>query len=277
MYPTDRQLGQLTENEILYSTAEKLFVTGNYESAEVYYDQIINSGESLNTKLEAYSRKYSIGKLMRRTPGYFTNLNSTYLSLTQTTNDTLLRKIFSQLATLSLIGQQEYVPAIGEFDNIVQQNQGSEEAVYANIDALTTALLVEGNDSTLGKRADGKYLIKNAGDYYSKLNSLLMKNFGVEKDKQKEAVLPKSYTLYQNYPNPFNPSTTIKYDLPKAGKVELIIYDILGRKVKTLLNREQPAGKYEINFDAHSLASGIYIFRLIVNDYVAAKKMILLK
>ena len=102
LYPTDREVGQLTGNEILYSTAEKLFVTGNYESAEEYYDQIINSSESLNNKLAAYSRKYLIGKLMRRTPGYFTNLNSTYLSLAQTANDTLLQNIFSQLATLSL-------------------------------------------------------------------------------------------------------------------------------------------------------------------------------
>ena len=104
-----------------------------------------------------------------------------------------------------------------------------------------------------------------------------MKNFGVEREQGDNRDIPTIYLLYQNYPNPFNPSTTIKYDISKSGKVELKVYDILGREVKTLIDKEQEAGRYEINFDAHSLASGVYFYRLTVNDYVAAKKMILLR
>jgi hypothetical protein len=97
--------------------------------------------------------------------------------------------------------------------------------------------------------------------------------------------IPLTYSLSQNYPNPFNPTTTIRYQLPESGKVSLIIYDILGREVKTLVNEFKINGKYEVSFYASSLASGIYLYRLIVSarstssgqDYIDVKKMILLK
>jgi hypothetical protein len=97
--------------------------------------------------------------------------------------------------------------------------------------------------------------------------------------------IPITYSLEQNYPNPFNPATTIRYQLPKDGMVTLKIYDILGAEVLTLVNEEKIAGKYEVNFDASRLASGVYIYRLNVNDpsassgqsFVNVKKMVLLK
>jgi hypothetical protein len=97
--------------------------------------------------------------------------------------------------------------------------------------------------------------------------------------------IPITYSLEQNYPNPFNPATTIRYQLPKDGMVTLKVYDILGAEVATLVNEEKIAGKYEVNFDASRLASGVYIYRLNVNDpsassgqgYVNVKKMVLLK
>jgi hypothetical protein len=85
------------------------------------------------------------------------------------------------------------------------------------------------------------------------------------------------YELYQNYPNPFNPVTTIKYQIPKSGIVSLKVYNILGKEIKTLVNDEKTKGRYEIRFDASNLASGVYIYRIQVNDYVSVKKMILVK
>jgi len=87
----------------------------------------------------------------------------------------------------------------------------------------------------------------------------------------------KEYALAQNYPNPFNPTTTISYQLPKAGHVTLKIYDVLGNEVKTLVNENKEVGRYTAAFDASSLASGVYIYRLQANDYLATKKMLLLK
>jgi hypothetical protein len=86
-----------------------------------------------------------------------------------------------------------------------------------------------------------------------------------------------NYELYQNYPNPFNPSTTIRYDVFEDGIVTLKIYDILGQEVRTLVNEFQPQRRYEVQFNSAGLASGVYIYRLQVNDYVQSKKMMLLK
>ena len=88
---------------------------------------------------------------------------------------------------------------------------------------------------------------------------------------------PLKYDLYNNYPNPFNPSTIIKYDLPKSSFVKLIIYDILGRKIKTLVNKEQIAGKYEVPFIGSNLASGVYFYRIEAGNFIETKKMVLLK
>jgi hypothetical protein len=85
------------------------------------------------------------------------------------------------------------------------------------------------------------------------------------------------YSLSQNYPNPFNPSTAIKYQLPHSGKVSLIIYDLLGREVASLVNQFKFAGTYEISFNASSLPTGVYFYQLKVNDYLSLKKMILIK
>ena len=95
---------------------------------------------------------------------------------------------------------------------------------------------------------------------------------GVESD-----FVPLSYSMQQNYPNPFNPATSIKYQIPKSGLVNLKVFDLLGRELTTLVNENKIAGFYEINFDASKLASGIYIYQLKVNDFTSSKKMILIK
>jgi thermolysin len=86
-----------------------------------------------------------------------------------------------------------------------------------------------------------------------------------------------SYDLMQNYPNPFNPATTITYQLPKDGMVTLKIYDAIGTEVITLVNEYKPTGRYNVTFNASSLASGVYFYRLQVNDFTSSKKLILMK
>jgi hypothetical protein len=86
-----------------------------------------------------------------------------------------------------------------------------------------------------------------------------------------------SYDLSQNYPNPFNPSTTIKYQIPKAGQVTIKVYDILGNEVANLVNEFKNEGRYNVNFDASKLASGVYIYQIKSNEYISSKKMMLLK
>jgi hypothetical protein len=90
-------------------------------------------------------------------------------------------------------------------------------------------------------------------------------------------IIPKDFALLQNFPNPFNPSTKIKYDLPKAGKVKIEIFNLLGQKVATLLNEQMPAGSHEIEFTAKDLPSGIYLYRIEAGSYIDTKKMLLMK
>ncbi len=110
------------------------------------------------------------------------------------------------------------------------------------------------------------------GTYLFKLSDIAT---GVEDDNK--SLLPVKFSLSQNYPNPFNPTTIINFQIPKFSLVTLKIYDILGREIRTLVNENRPAGNYKINFNAENLSSGIYLYRIIVDDFIQTKKMILLK
>jgi len=99
-------------------------------------------------------------------------------------------------------------------------------------------------------------------------------------------ITPKNFSLEQNYPNPFNPSTTISYQLPKAGNVTLKVFDVLGREVATLVDEYRNAGSYNVQFTMNNLpavrqdvqlSSGIYFYQLKTGDFVETKKMLLIK
>ena len=90
------------------------------------------------------------------------------------------------------------------------------------------------------------------------------------------------FALHQNYPNPFNPTTTILYDLPEAATVHLVIYDVLGRQVRTLVNQDLTAGYHTAIWDAtddmgRPLSGGLYIYRIKAGSYSKTRKMVLLK
>jgi len=89
--------------------------------------------------------------------------------------------------------------------------------------------------------------------------------------------IPKKFILYQNYPNPFNGTTIIKYELPKRAFVNLALYDVLGRKVKTIINENKEPGKYKSKLEGGDLSSGIYFYRLQSGSFISTKKMLLLK
>lgn len=96
-------------------------------------------------------------------------------------------------------------------------------------------------------------------------------------DGQHTANTPSKFSLSQNYPNPFNPTTIISYNLPKSDYVELKVYDMLGREISTLVNEQKSAGKYDVKFDASGLASGMYFYKIITNDFRQIKKMMLVR
>ncbi|MEP0862573.1 MAG: T9SS type A sorting domain-containing protein, partial [Ignavibacterium sp.] len=102
------------------------------------------------------------------------------------------------------------------------------------------------------------------------------------KGKKKELnyqgeTIPKEFALSQNYPNPFNPTTVISWQSPVASHQTLKVYDILGNEVVTLVDEHREAGRYKVEFDASSLASGVYIYKLTAGSFVSSKKMMVVK
>ncbi|NOY60438.1 MAG: S8 family serine peptidase [Calditrichaeota bacterium] len=128
-----------------------------------------------------------------------------------------------------------------------------------------------------------------SGDISEKFNGWQMDDIFLREDiaqkveiaEQTEAI-PETYTLEQNYPNPFNPTTTITYRMPRAGKVKIEIYNMLGQRIRTLVERNVPAGNYQVTWDAKddfgkSVATGMYLYRMQSGDFSAMRKLILLK
>lgn len=116
--------------------------------------------------------------------------------------------------------------------------------------------------------------------FYSNLKRIIFGN-SITSIKRNHLSITK-FSLFQNYPNPFNPSTTIKYQIPSNVKHEisntkLVVFDILGREIATLVNKEQPSGNYSVQFDASTLASGLYFYKLQNGTFVQTKKMLLIK
>ncbi len=126
---------------------------------------------------------------------------------------------------------------------------------------------VEGGEIILKNETRGAELVIGTEDYLThRLGDLL----------------PMDFALHQNYPNPFNPTTTIRFDLPNEAFVRLDVYNILGRKVKTLIDQPMQPGYHSVDWDGsdnagHTIASGIYFYRLAAGDKVDKKKMVLLK
>jgi flagellar hook assembly protein FlgD len=94
--------------------------------------------------------------------------------------------------------------------------------------------------------------------------------------------VPGTYQLHPNYPNPFNPTTTIRYDLPAAQDVKIVIYNVRGERVRVLVDRHQAPGRHEAAWDGRnsrgeSVASGVYLYRIVAGEFVRTRKMTLLK
>jgi uncharacterized delta-60 repeat protein len=96
-------------------------------------------------------------------------------------------------------------------------------------------------------------------------------------DIEDDRTVSNSFVLNQNYPNPFNPSTTISYSLPVQSEVEIKIYDALGKEVAALVNEIKSAGNYSVRWNASSLSSGVYFYRISAGSYTQTKQMLLMK
>ncbi len=127
--------------------------------------------------------------------------------------------------------------------------------------------------------------IGGTGDYTPYFNGLIddlsLYNYVPSKiftsTPERSSPLPQNITLEQNYPNPFNPATTIEYSVIQPTRVQLTVFDVLGRKVVELVNSKKSAGTYQVTFDAEHLSSGVYLYKLEAGDVTKTRKMLLIK
>ena len=143
-------------------------------------------------------------------------------------------------------------------------------------DNYPITIKAEGINLTVRDKINGEILNEelNNGEEIRIINNLIT---SIEVTGRITGQLPVSYELYQNYPNPFNPNTLIKFSIAKETQVNLIVFNILGEKVQELKNEIMKPGHYEVEFNALSLASGIYLYKIYAGDFVQTKKMVLLK
>ncbi len=166
---------------------------------------------------------------------------------------------------------------LGEYDNVTfdaqhvsQYNNLSYKVNTAGIGNRTVKLRL-----VVSNNFDSQYSITNIVAQHSALSKKSTK--ATNEISFKGGAVVKEYTLSQNYPNPFNPVTVINYQLPKAGRVTLRVYDMLGKEVVKLVDEEKSAGSYQAEFNAYHLSSGVYFYQLECNDFKSIKKMTLIK
>ena len=138
---------------------------------------------------------------------------------------------------------------------------------------LTPTMHASFKPSQVVSRGDFAVIVTRTFNEWTKA---LAKSSG-NNNQNKVSTLPIEFKLEQNYPNPFNPTTTINYSVPENSVVSLEVYNIIGQKVATLVNGYQPAGSYTATFDASKLSSGMYIYRMMTNNFVKTMKMSLIK
>lgn len=163
---------------------------------------------------------------------------------------------------------------VGTFDNVTYNKFNVQE--YANPSYLIDCDGIEAGDYYLRLFSTVNEDVKFSISEIQRDDVTLEKQNFIRRNFKGEIVLP-DYNLAQNFPNPFNPSTKIRYQIPIAGIVTLKIYDILGREVATLVNEEKNASKYEVNFNASALSSGVYIYKIQAESFFSSKKMLLIK
>jgi hypothetical protein len=221
------------------------------------------------------------------------------LSLLYTSSATkrpLIGKIFNNatlksdyLQTIGDVFNRYFVPDkfFAHIDSIVTVirpyviQDAKKQYTLAQFDANIQSDITITNSGAPGGKSERKPGIKSFITTREANVKTQLANYGITdiEDSDYRSGIPSEYSLSQNYPNPFNPETIINYSLPQAGNVNLVVYDMLGREVTTLVNEYKPAGNFSIKFSVGNLniSSGVYFYRITAGQTALTKKMILIK
>jgi len=193
---------------------------------------------------------------------------ATTLTSGSSTNDATLPLIFTSSEATTDFSEGDITVTNGALSNFTASSSTVYTAIFtptangeATIDVATNTFTdAAGNDNTAAIQYTWTYVVLS-------INSEL---------------LPEVFALHQNYPNPFNPVTSLRYDLPENSLVNITIYDMMGREVKTLVNQTQDAGYKSVVWNATNdygrpVSAGIYLYQIQAGKYISTKKMVLLK
>jgi len=265
----------------LYREALNLETEENWSGAITKYTSVISDYPASQEAPGSVVRLYVCTGM---SGGDYISLQSYYYDLSTNHPNTNLSKISNQYATLCHLPVEQYAEAVADYEAILSDPPTTEDSIYAVID-IGEVHLLSGNSSGLGRMRElgtlHQYRPSSQIDYEKKVNSALSLLFGLTKETD-QRFIPSSYRLHQNFPNPFNPVTTIRYDLPEQSYVTIVIYDILGRTVKQLINSTQDTGYKSVVWDGtdsfgKSVGAGVYLYQIKSEGFVETRKMLMLK
>jgi len=196
--------------------------------------------------------------------------------ITIRTEDGLVKRLYLSKKNVDITGYElPPVPPAGVKD--IRFDSGT---YVENIDGYNKGIVVSGIDGEVEIEVEGISLTLENNGSKLELKDGEVKSVRISKSERlsvSTAGMINTYYLANCYPNPFNPSTNIKYNIAEEEEVSLIVYDILGNKVKTLVDGMESAGEHNVKFDGRELSSGVYIYKLVTRSFNATKKMILMK
>lgn len=235
--------------------------------------ETINSGDAWHEILDL--RNFGLRKL--QAPTEYLAYSSGYQGLIYKYYDTTYTPVELNLFTAKVSGHNVFLNWATATET---NNQGFEvERHQEELNEWVRIGYVDGSGTTTEKKSYS-YADNNVapGKYFYRLKQMDYDGtYKYSQEIEAEVSAPATYTLEQNFPNPFNPITKIIFSIPTRNKVKLIIYDLLGNEIKTLVNDEKLEGKYTVEFNGSNLSSGVYMCRLIYGKYSITKKLVLLK
>lgn len=251
-------------------------------AANVYFNPEASFGWDMwsASKLMPLTQQYAILSLKGERDGEERNLSQHSLP---TDLDDVVTIPLEIKSTPDVSG--DFTIDIESLENIPEQWQitVSNEETGETYDLIHEAAEVEINDDSNARMRDWNHITEENYIVANDDSHNIIESWTLSIDPSEvtssdaDAELPEELTLDQNYPNPFNPVTTISYAIPDDAQVELAVYDVMGRRVATLVDEQRSAGTYEVSWDASDMASGTYMYRLQVNNQVQTRTMTLIK
>lgn len=299
-FSTKSKLGELGVPELISPKDDSLnlpttllFTWNSVEDASDYFVELITDSSTTNVEFERATKDTTIriDSLMFATQ-YFWRVKavdsltsrqsnwSDYRSFTVMTKNSV-PEFVNLPDTISFFENESFEFKYGDFIEDVEDEikdlsieiSVDESLLNIEIDTAITMLTIS-SKGFIGDTKIGIKVTDTNGDF---IEDSVIVSVSMSTSNENENNIPTNFTLSQNYPNPFNPSSTIKFGIPEAAVVKLEIYNLLGQKVKSLVNEKKSVGFHAVTFDASNLTSGMYIYRIQAGSFVQIKKMTLIK